>query len=93
MSHERLLDASWRSKKKKDVHQTLIDHPVSIGLLLLLVFSHFLDEKTFILLQNFNFVFVLFVCLFVYFSLLSKGTKLLFPVYNLLTEKFDVRSS
>ena len=62
MSHERLLDASWRSKKKKDVHQTLIDHPVSIGLLL-----HFLDEKTFILLQNFNFVLVLFACLFVYF--------------------------
>ena len=72
MSHERLLDASWRSKKKKDVHQTLIDHPVSIGLLLLLVFSHFLDEKTFILLQNFNFVLVLFACLFVYFHCYPK---------------------
>ena len=67
MSHERLQDASWRSKHKKRRPSDPINHPVSIGLLLLLVFSYFLDEKTFILLQNFNFVLVLFACLFVYF--------------------------
>ena len=92
MSHGRIqTPLGGLNVKKEDVHQTPINHPVSIGLLLLLVFSHFLDEKTFILLQNFNFVLVLFLYLFI--SLLSKGTKLLFPVYNLITEKFDVRWS
>ena len=82
----RLNVKKWRPS---DEHKTSFAHRViaTTG-----IFTFF-GKENFYSFIKFQFCLFLFVCVFIcLFSLLSKVTKLLFPVYNLLTENFDVRS-
>ena len=82
----RLNVKKWR---QSDEYKTSCTHMViaTTG-----IFTFF-GKENFHSFIKFQFCLFLFVCVFIYlFSLLSKDTKLLFPVYNLLTENFGVSS-